>query len=169
MIEREFKKLQEKHRDVLNSEYNLQTARDHLEISVKIAHEELQKINEQYEESAMRWKQERQDLVQKINEFSRAVDKVREDGSKNGSKCKQYKDKLRLANNSIKILSQKVAQYELERQAEREIDEIRVGSQQLEGGRDSHQSRASEVDFKDVIQKILNDDHLKQEMRRLIN
>ena len=117
----------------------------------------------------MRWKQERQDLVQKINEFSRAVDKVREDGSKNGSKCKQYKDKLRLANNSIKILSQKVAQYELERQAEREIDEIRVGSQQLEGGRDSHQSRASEVDFKDVIQKILNDDHLKQEMRRLIN
>jgi len=66
-------------------------------------------------------------------------------------------------------LSQKVAQYELERQAERDIDEIRVGSQQLEGGRDSHQSRASEVDFKDVIQKILNDDHLKQEMRRLIN
>ena len=45
MIEREYKKLQEKHRDVLNSEYNLQTARDHLEISVKIAHEELHKIN----------------------------------------------------------------------------------------------------------------------------
>lgn len=37
MIEREYKKLQEKHRDVLNNEFNLQNARDHLEISIKIS------------------------------------------------------------------------------------------------------------------------------------
>lgn len=37
MIEREYKKLQEKHREVLTSEYNLQTAKDHLEVSVRVA------------------------------------------------------------------------------------------------------------------------------------
>ncbi len=37
MIEREYKKLQEKHREVMNSEYNLQTAKDHLEMSVRVA------------------------------------------------------------------------------------------------------------------------------------
>ena len=62
MIEREYKKLQEKHRDVLNNEYNLQNVRDHLEVSVKISQEELQKVNQQYDESAMRWKAERADL-----------------------------------------------------------------------------------------------------------
>ena len=37
LIEREFHKLQEKHRDTLNSEYNLQTAKEHLEASLRIA------------------------------------------------------------------------------------------------------------------------------------
>ena len=102
----------------------MQTARDHLEVSIKIAHEELQKVNDQYEESAMRWKQERTDLHQRLNDFSKALEKMKEDGSKNF----QYKDKLRLANNSIRILSHKVAQYEIERQGERDVDDIRVGS-----------------------------------------
>lgn len=38
------------------------------------------------------------------------------------------------------------------------------------GGRESHHSnRGSDVDFKEVLNKILNDDHLKQEMRRILN
>jgi uncharacterized coiled-coil DUF342 family protein len=57
----------------------------------------------------MRWKSERSDLHQKLNEFTRALEKVRDEGSKNAAKCRQYKDKLRLANNSIRILTQKVA------------------------------------------------------------
>ncbi len=36
MIEREYKKLQEKHRDILNNEFNLQTAKDHLEVSMRV-------------------------------------------------------------------------------------------------------------------------------------
>jgi len=37
MIEREYKKIQEKHREVLTNEYNLQTAKDHLEVSMRVA------------------------------------------------------------------------------------------------------------------------------------
>lgn len=37
MIEKEYKKLQEKHRELLNSEFNLQTAKDHLETSVRVS------------------------------------------------------------------------------------------------------------------------------------
>ena len=37
LLEREYHKLQEKHRDIINNEFNLQTAKDHLEASLKVA------------------------------------------------------------------------------------------------------------------------------------
>lgn len=38
--DREYHKLQEKHRDLLNSEYNLATVKDHLEASLRMVSEE---------------------------------------------------------------------------------------------------------------------------------
>ncbi|CDW73834.1 UNKNOWN [Stylonychia lemnae] len=174
MIEREYKKLQERHRETMNNEFNLQTAKDHLEMSVRVSQEELQKVNQEFEESVYRWKQERGELLNKLQEFQSVISRARDESAKSKLHSKQYKDKLRLANNTIRALSQKVAQYELERQAERDIDDIRVGSQQLMEnglmGRDSHNSnRGSDVDFKEVIQRILHDDQLKQEMRKILN
>jgi len=110
----------------------------------------------------MRWKQERSDLHHRLNDFSRAHEKLKDDASKYKGSSKQYKDKLKMANNTIRTLSQKIAQYELERQAERDVDDIRVGSQTVGGGRISHQSnRGSEAEIKEVVQKILQDDNLR--------
>eukprot|EP00347_Sterkiella_histriomuscorum_P013840 403363164 len=172
MVDREYKKIQEKHREVMNSEYNLQTAKDHLETSVRVSQEELQRVHAEYEESVYRWKQERNDLHQKLSEFSKALDRAKDESIKSKLHSKQYKEKVKLANNTIKALGQKVAQYELERQAERDVDDMRVGSQHIADnmGRESHHSnRGSDQDFKDVLQRILNDDHLKHEMRRILN
>ena len=41
LMEREYKKLQEKHRETLNSEYNLQTAKEHLEASMRVMQEDV--------------------------------------------------------------------------------------------------------------------------------
>lgn len=64
----------------------------------------------------------------KLNEFSRAVSKLKDESDKYKGSSKSYKEKLRMANSTIKALTQKVAQYELERYAERDVDLIRVGS-----------------------------------------
>jgi antirestriction protein len=69
MIEREYKKLQEKHRETLTNEYKLQTDKEHLEASVRVIQDDYQKVNSEFEESLFRWKKERSDLIQKINEF----------------------------------------------------------------------------------------------------
>ena len=45
----------------------------------------------------------------KLNEFSRAVEKLKEEQAKYKQSSKTYKDKLRMANSTIKILTQKVA------------------------------------------------------------
>ena len=60
--EREYHKLQEKHRDVLNSEYNLQMVKEHLEASLRVAQENIDKINSDYNEDIGGWKKERYDL-----------------------------------------------------------------------------------------------------------
>ncbi len=36
LMDREYKKLQEKHRETLNNEYSLQTAKEHLEASMRL-------------------------------------------------------------------------------------------------------------------------------------
>jgi hypothetical protein len=53
----------------------------------------------------MRWKQERSDLHHRLSDFSRAHEKLKEDSGKYRSSSKQYKDKLKMANSTIKALS----------------------------------------------------------------
>jgi hypothetical protein len=49
-MEREYKKLQDKHRETLNNEYALQTAKEHLEASIRMMQEDVQRFNQDYEE-----------------------------------------------------------------------------------------------------------------------
>jgi hypothetical protein len=79
MVEREYKKLQEKHRETLNSEYNLRTAKEHLETSIRVLQEDFQKMNHELEESLIRAKSERNDLSSKLKEFSRAYEKAKDE------------------------------------------------------------------------------------------
>ena len=46
IIEKELRKLQEKYRESLQTEYSLNTAKDHLEASLRLAQEEVQRFNE---------------------------------------------------------------------------------------------------------------------------
>ena len=158
LIEREFHKMQEKHRDVLNSEYNLQTAKEHMEASLRIAQEEVKKLNQQYEDDIGGWKKERSDLVKRIHELMAQTDKVKDDGGKYTklkSKYLDYKEKVRKANANIQVLMAKVAKYELERQAERENDGGRVKNV---GGRESYASgKGSEYEIGEAIQKLASD------------
>ena len=59
LMEREYKKVQEKHRETLNNEYNLQTAKEHLEASMRVMQEDIQRLNGEYEENVYIWKKER--------------------------------------------------------------------------------------------------------------
>ena len=49
-IDRELKKLQEKHRETIAQVHSLQTAREHLEVSVRLAQDELLRLNMEKEE-----------------------------------------------------------------------------------------------------------------------
>ena len=44
MLEKEYKKLQDKHRETMNSEYALQTAKEHLEASMLMMQQDVQRI-----------------------------------------------------------------------------------------------------------------------------
>ena len=44
MLEKEYKKLQDKHRETMNSEYALQTAKEHLEASMLMMQQDVQLI-----------------------------------------------------------------------------------------------------------------------------
>jgi len=44
MLEKEYKKLQDKHRETMNSEYALQTAKEHLEASMLMIQQDVQRI-----------------------------------------------------------------------------------------------------------------------------
>ena len=44
MLEKEYKKLQDKHRETMNSEYGLQTAKEHLEASMLMMQQDVQRI-----------------------------------------------------------------------------------------------------------------------------
>jgi len=44
MLEKEYKKLQDKHRETMNNEYALQTAKEHLEASMLMMQQDVQRI-----------------------------------------------------------------------------------------------------------------------------
>ena len=69
MMEREHHKLQEKHREVLQSEYNLATAKEHLEASLRVAQDEVNKFNDQWQDDVQGLKEERGQLISRVHEL----------------------------------------------------------------------------------------------------
>lgn len=61
-VERELKKTQEKYREAMTLVHGLQTSRDHLEASVRIAQEENARVAREREEERAIWRKERADL-----------------------------------------------------------------------------------------------------------
>jgi len=66
LLEREYKKLQDKHRDTLNTEYALQTAKEHLEASMRVMQEDMQRLGAEYDEAVYTLKKEQKELIQQI-------------------------------------------------------------------------------------------------------
>lgn len=109
LLEREYKKLQDKHRDTLNSEYALQTAKEQLEQSMRVMQEDIQRLGAEYDEAVYRFNKEQKEVISQLAQAKNGYHKAQEEVSKQRGKCRQYKEKLRLANTTIKVLSSKVA------------------------------------------------------------
>ena len=124
LVERELRKLQERYREALQTEYQLNTAKEHLEASLRVAQEELQKYNDFTEGQASQWKKERGDLSAKVQELMAENERTRAEAARQVQNMKgkysEYKSKLKKANQSIQTLTARVAKYELEAAAERE-------------------------------------------------
>jgi len=144
----------------------LQTAKEHLEASMRLMQEDIQRMNTDYEEQIYRWKQERAEIIAQNANIGKAVDKLREEVNSQRAKSRGYKDKLRLANSAIKTLSNKIVQYESERNAAHPSsgvaghgtmseELIRVGGLNIEGGgRDSNNSNRGSEAAEDIKQAI---------------
>lgn len=112
--------------------------------------------------------------------MSKGYDRARDELSSQKIKGKGYKEKLRLANNAIKTLSNKVMQYESERAQIMQgvgsvADENRQPNHQRMGGVDTHHSSnrvggssADAAEIKEAIHKVMQDENLKQQMNRLL-
>jgi hypothetical protein len=98
---------------------------------MKAMHDENKKIIMEYDQSYMRWKTERGDLHARLTDISRNQEKNRDENIHVKAKTREYKEKIRMANNTLRVLSAKVAQYEMDRQGERDND-YRPGSSDLE-------------------------------------
>jgi chromosome segregation ATPase len=115
MLEKEYKKLQDKHRETMNNEYALQTAKEHLEASMLMMQQDVQRLQGDYEDKMLRFNRERSELFSKVAELTKAYERTKDELIIQKSKGKGYKEKLRLANQAMKTLTNKVMQYESER------------------------------------------------------
>ncbi len=88
LMEREYKKLQDKHRETLNNEYSLQTAKEHLEASIRMMQDDVQRFNADYEEQMTRSKHERGEVAQRYSDVARGFEKAKEDLIEQRSKVK---------------------------------------------------------------------------------
>lgn len=106
-----------------------------LEENLKIQNNEMQKFQYEYEDQLSTWKKEKGDMQARFHELVASSDKVRHDTQEQielyKHKYNDYKTKLKRANASIQTLTGRVAKYEMQMAAEREIG--RVDSIRLPG------------------------------------
>ena len=79
---------------------------------MQMMREDIQRLSSDYENKLGQFSRDRSDLVNRIAELSKMVDRTRDELVESKTKGRQYKEKLRLANTAIKQLSSKVMQYE---------------------------------------------------------
>ena len=108
-VERELKKLQEKHRETIALVHNLQTARDHLEATVRVTHDEMNRLTSEHEEKANLWRKEQASLNHRVSELIAASERQRLERDKGLDKYREkattYKQKLRLALQNVQTLA----------------------------------------------------------------
>jgi chromosome segregation ATPase len=66
MLEKEFAKLQDKLRDVQNHEFNLSTAKEHQDATLKIQEDQITKITNRYQEDEHQWREDKNSFQQKV-------------------------------------------------------------------------------------------------------
>ncbi len=79
---------------------------------MQMMREDIQRLSAEYENKIGQFSRDRSELVNRIAELSKIVDRTRDELVEAKTKGRQYKEKLRLANTAIKQLGSKVMQYE---------------------------------------------------------
>ena len=131
----------------------------------------------------IRYNRERNDLFSKVAELTKAYDRTRDELINSKGKGNGYKEKLRLANQALKTLTNKVVQYESERghlmghqgPSSVGMDENRHPNHPGAKGDTHHSSNhrvgssADAADIKDAIHKVMHDENFKQQVNKLLN
>ena len=97
--------------------HNLQTARDHLEATVRVTQEEMNRLTAEHDEKTNLWRKEQAALNHRVSELIAASERQRLERDKGLDKYREkatsYKQKLRLALQNVQTLAQRIARYEL--------------------------------------------------------
>lgn len=114
-VEKEFRRLQDKHRELLVGTQELKEERDRFQVEARSAEEKLRIAEKQGNKTQDGWERERANLEARMAGLIKQVDKMRNDPttSKEGvlrlkEKVNEYKRKVKLANQVIAKISQKV-------------------------------------------------------------
>lgn len=88
----------------------------------------MEKFQIEYEDQLSVWKKDKSDMQMKIQELAAYSDKLKADSQEQVENYKRkysdYKQKLKKANTNIQTLTTRLAKYELQMQAEREIGRV---------------------------------------------
>ena len=101
VIERELRKLQERHREAMAQVHQMNTAREHLEASVRIAQAEIQRERAEFEQQNNLKVKEMAALQDQFSSLIAQNEKLKNERDKGldkyRTKSTQYKQKLKLA------------------------------------------------------------------------
>lgn len=90
VLEKEYQKLQEKHREAQNVEFNLSTLKEQQDATVKIQEDQIAKLTQRYQEDEKQWKTDKQELTKQIQDLYIQLDKTKRESS---TLVQQYKAK----------------------------------------------------------------------------
>lgn len=89
LLEKEYRKLQDKHRETLNNEYKVANMREQAELALKVKHDEAQKVTNDYSDEIRVWKNERAQMQTSIHQLMAENEKLRMDLNKQVGGYKQ--------------------------------------------------------------------------------
>jgi exonuclease SbcC len=103
--EKEFRRLQDKHRELLVSTQELKEERDRFHVEAKTAEEKLRVVEKTTHKTQDGWERERADLEARMAGLIKQVDRLKSDPTtsregalKMQAKINEYKQKVKLAN-----------------------------------------------------------------------
>lgn len=127
-IDGEYTTIQEKYQKTENEALVLQKQKEQLEESVKQQTAEMEKFQVEYEDQLAIWKKDKSEMQMRIQELGAYSEKLKFETQEQIETYKRkyadYKTKLKKANASIQTLTTRLAKYELQMVAEREIGRV---------------------------------------------